>query len=393
MQVYDREVLRSELRSRGWVFQEWLLSRRIVYYTPHELFFECQAGVPRNGRQQRICSERDYGVDLRMRFRAPGFDQWYRLVELYSKTILARPGKDHVVALAGIAHEFREVMKANAQTTHGLRTEYLSGLWLEDLSYGLLWQTTHQKQRLCSCRAPSWSWASQLGEVKWLPRSGKMTTKLRVVDSDQTRGNRRQSISAQWLLTEAIEMSDILNRSSEGDEIDLIAMCAYIRVTGRLHFVLINNNSDVADNGVRYRKNLDHDTIETLARETGVELPKASGLWSKNKDCQRACDWRFVCSSSTTDVIGGWALFESPHLVASLNSYDGFSTLALLVGCRSRIASGTGGRITMYHDVYDVLFLETQENHTYRRIGLGRIFDRHLQREFDSAEERELMLV
>jgi hypothetical protein len=50
----DRQYLSfirdSELLSRGWVFQEWLLSRRILYFTPAGIFFECEERPPYNDR-------------------------------------------------------------------------------------------------------------------------------------------------------------------------------------------------------------------------------------------------------------------------------------------------------------------------------------------------------
>ena len=45
---YRKHVLGSELLSRGWVFQEWLLSRRVVCITPIGTVFECQSRRPQN---------------------------------------------------------------------------------------------------------------------------------------------------------------------------------------------------------------------------------------------------------------------------------------------------------------------------------------------------------
>jgi hypothetical protein len=39
---HREHVQTSELFSRGWVFQEWLLSRRMIYYTPSGIVLECQ---------------------------------------------------------------------------------------------------------------------------------------------------------------------------------------------------------------------------------------------------------------------------------------------------------------------------------------------------------------
>jgi hypothetical protein len=47
----------------------------------------------------------------------------------------------------------------------------------------------------------------------------------------------------------------------------------------------------------------------------------------------------------------------------------------------------------MYHDVYDVLFLEAQGGETFRRLGVGRIMDRQIMKGFNTAEDQELTLV
>lgn len=399
-QLYLNDVRESELLSRGWIFQEWFLSRRIIYYTPQELFFECQAETPRSERQQMMNVTHAHDLALRMQFRTSGFDHWYRLIESYSKTNLTRPEKDHIVALFGIAQEFREVIKANTKAPKMVSLEYVSGLWLEDLHYGLLWQTTDQEQKVCNCGAPSWSWASQLGEVRWLQRAAKPTKELEVVALVDASGVHPVSKLNHWpKLKKQGSLETLVDLEEEAREQVLNGLMipgGSLIVKGRTQLVLIDNNSNRVENKPSFRMDLDYGTVETLARETGVELPEDYAIWKDNMDCQRTGDWRFVCSPSTSEIIGGWALFENFQLINLFSSYDGFSALALHVSTRKKVAPGGRSRSTklnMYHDVYDVLFLEAQGGETFRRLGVGRIMDRQIIKGFDTAEDQELTLV
>ena len=58
----------SDLLKRGWVFQEWILSRRIVYFTPSQIFFECQTKPPKSECQEPVGLRR-LPIDLNKGFR------------------------------------------------------------------------------------------------------------------------------------------------------------------------------------------------------------------------------------------------------------------------------------------------------------------------------------
>lgn len=395
-QLYTDKVLQSESSSRGWIFQEWLLSRRIIYFTPREIFFKCQAEAPRSERQQTITVPRERDLTLRRRSKSSIFDPWYTLVENYSRTGLTRPEKDRIVALSGIAQEFREVIKAHIQTSKQFSLKYLSGLWLEDLHYGLLWQSTHKSHRVSNCGAPSWSWAAQLREVRWLQRATKSVnelTILTVVDNtgvcfvsepdDSSKLNRHTSPGT---------VNYVNNQASDLEVSDLMSAGGFLIVKGHTQILLID--SDRGRPG--YRPELDRGTVETLARSTFVELPKDYELWKDDKNCQRAGDWCFVCSLSTPNVVGGWALFDDLRLISRSSKQSSFTALALHVSTRKQVASSVNSRLTnlrMNHEVYDVLFLEEEGGETFRRIGVGRIMDRQIMKAFNDADAQELTLI
>jgi hypothetical protein len=146
--TYEKQVHKSILYTRGWVFQERLLSRRLLHYTPEGIVYECQSTLPRNnlgdtwrekpkvglvvrvrhrtlpGREKdlqgaaggrlSLLSVKDltfpyfaswYGADLAKPFRL-----WYEIVEQYSPLQLSRQS-DRVVALAGLVTEFRQFIE------------------------------------------------------------------------------------------------------------------------------------------------------------------------------------------------------------------------------------------------------------------------------------------
>ncbi|KAL9024454.1 MAG: hypothetical protein Q9196_006505 [Gyalolechia fulgens] len=131
--------------TRGWTFQERLLSSRILHFASGRLYWECRGtegseeNEPARALHDRtpwmateaegVQSDTVYpdisGVDNR-------YQRWYRLVATYSQRELSFR-KDVLPALSGLAHAFHH-MYTNDDT-------YVAGLWLHDLMRGLLWMT------------------------------------------------------------------------------------------------------------------------------------------------------------------------------------------------------------------------------------------------------------
>ena len=81
------------------------------------------------------------------------YKNWQRLVECYS-TCKVTKEEDKLIAVSGIAKHFQSA----------LGSEYLAGLWRENLPIELIWRVGSAEsvsvQQLSTYRAPSWSWAS-----------------------------------------------------------------------------------------------------------------------------------------------------------------------------------------------------------------------------------------
>jgi hypothetical protein len=161
---------------RGWVYQERLLSPRVLHFAGDELIWEC------HGRVDCECGGSD---DLRHHFsravdspgQVSGFHEenkddvenevqdvsklddiqfqftkrWRHIVFYYTQLSLTYPS-DIFPALSGIA-------KAFALKT---QDEYVAGLWKRTLVKDLLWycNTSVLNLNIQPWRAPSWSWAA-----------------------------------------------------------------------------------------------------------------------------------------------------------------------------------------------------------------------------------------
>lgn len=146
------------LLDRAWVFQERLLSPRILHFGPAELFWECN--------EHFVCECRD-GLDPyppecypkvqhnRALIGEAGIsrpEMWRNIVQAFSQLSITDPS-DRLPALQGIANRmFRDEAPLKV----------LSGLWEGSLFQDLLWHSNglHIKTvKTLHCRAPSWSWA------------------------------------------------------------------------------------------------------------------------------------------------------------------------------------------------------------------------------------------
>lgn len=160
---------RSPLNVRAWVLQERLLSPRVLHFCRDQLLWECN--------ELRACERYPTGLrdplpsaesprifriaQKRSRRKQDIFEVWSPVVQAYSACAITKD-TDRLVALHGIA--------ATAQKVLGCR--YVSGLWERGLESQLAWSVVEPEtsHRPAEHVAPSWSWASVVGEVTLFPR-------------------------------------------------------------------------------------------------------------------------------------------------------------------------------------------------------------------------------
>ncbi|KAK3368592.1 heterokaryon incompatibility protein-domain-containing protein [Podospora didyma] len=194
---FKNNITESDLLSRGWVFQEWMLSRRIVCYTPSGLFFLCEEEEPQTQMGETVFipsalrTSFDYAhVDFSLKNTAALPDDgnpvdiyraWKAVVEAYSRLHLTKPSQDRLVALSGIVNEFTHALETRVQneppgfdddkqwgSNKLARSTYVAGLWLAGIrTTGLLWEQVGKGTHTRIDTLPTWSWASICTPVMW----------------------------------------------------------------------------------------------------------------------------------------------------------------------------------------------------------------------------------
>ncbi|KEZ43450.1 hypothetical protein SAPIO_CDS4636 [Scedosporium apiospermum] len=196
-------VRKSALLSRGWVFQEMVLSPSVVFFLEDGIVWSCRKGeaseqVPTgqvpdrslDGRPTAIVSPSSNSryqnkaihdqttqqfvparglfktiLDTSIRVCSPSqgqkpwvdfSQQWLSIIAQYTRLNLTFI-TDRAIALSAIAQRVKE---------HSGLT-YAAGLWEESLAVDLLWTTKDPKAaaRPTSYLGPSWSWISVEGEI------------------------------------------------------------------------------------------------------------------------------------------------------------------------------------------------------------------------------------
>ncbi|KAK0671445.1 heterokaryon incompatibility protein-domain-containing protein [Cercophora samala] len=141
------------VQTRGWCFQEEVLSRRFIGYSSREVQWMCKSSM---GCQ---CGPRDpdSGTSLRPRpqtltMHDDPFGFWAEMISSYSRRALTYQ-KDKLPAISGLARLVQQATSA----------DYIAGVWVQDLARSLNWVARNVKD-VWACpstyRAPSFSWAS-----------------------------------------------------------------------------------------------------------------------------------------------------------------------------------------------------------------------------------------
>ena len=145
----------SKLSTRGWAFQERVLSPRTLFFGPSELGWECRGAVACE------CSTKKEGAcrNAAMKKDWNNGESWPKLVTEYTKLDLTFP-YDRLTAISGLAGELASQ-----------KGPYIAGLWQTTFANDLLWQakTSGDLTRFKTYHAPTWSWASVSGPVECYP--------------------------------------------------------------------------------------------------------------------------------------------------------------------------------------------------------------------------------
>ncbi|KAI1739587.1 hypothetical protein F4680DRAFT_459176 [Xylaria scruposa] len=167
---FHRDVDLGELNSRGWVLQERALSRRSIFYTTTQVYWECGAGI----HCETLARLKNAKAALLGDAKFPNSAlEYYRdgrqmlvqdLYERYSRLDFTHYW-DRPVAILGLQERLAKAFKTKG--AYGLFATYFPRL--------LLWKRfdTHYMTRIKQgsgthrC-APTWSWFSKVGAIKYL---------------------------------------------------------------------------------------------------------------------------------------------------------------------------------------------------------------------------------
>ncbi|KAL1881960.1 hypothetical protein Daus18300_001014 [Diaporthe australafricana] len=163
--VYE-DFVTSNWARRGWTYQEYSLSKRLVVFSHGAVHFICPSG---SETFNHTPEQDEDGVDF---FQADHLDEedmtpdmvyneWCNVAADFSRRLLTYPG-DRFPAISGLAARFG----------HLLGDEYLAGLWKRDMWRSLYWGVgvsvapswAMLLEKLTGpnvYNAPSWSWASR----------------------------------------------------------------------------------------------------------------------------------------------------------------------------------------------------------------------------------------
>ena len=160
------DMVAEPLSSRGWCFQERVLSRRTLHFASDQMYFECMEGF-QSEDGLRLPSRYFTMHGSRALQHVPGLgnspnstshlEQWYQILWSYGSRMLTK-GSDKLPALGGIAAMFAE----------RLDDQYLAGHWRKSLVEELLWQALKVTDVEEDRTVPSWSWAA----INGIPASG-----------------------------------------------------------------------------------------------------------------------------------------------------------------------------------------------------------------------------
>lgn len=149
----------GHLATRGWIWQESALSTRVLNYAPSELIWECKTEcISQCQYEPKEVSSLGLAKEFADIETNP-YDRWQELVQYYTTRQLTGQ-TDILPAITGLAVKVHEITGS----------QYLAGLWRNDLARGLLWEVSRWDYEPRATvpveyTAPSWSWASVKGGV------------------------------------------------------------------------------------------------------------------------------------------------------------------------------------------------------------------------------------
>ncbi|KAF1919028.1 heterokaryon incompatibility protein-domain-containing protein [Ampelomyces quisqualis] len=204
------------LFKRAWIYQERVISPRVVHFVGDEVWWECNgmlrcecgseglengfdripltsANEPDNYDGE--CAE--YVITGPHSHHGVSLGLWYQIVSDYTSLSMTKQ-TDAFPALSGIAKRFAAKME----------DEYIAGLWKSTLIPNLLWfflppEHSGHANEVPKWRAPSWSWVSRAwsSEIRWFAVTNELA-KVKEVACTPKGVDPTGELSSAWVMLE-----------------------------------------------------------------------------------------------------------------------------------------------------------------------------------------------
>ncbi|KAK8213999.1 heterokaryon incompatibility protein-domain-containing protein [Phyllosticta capitalensis] len=185
--IYEKRNMIQELGDsfqllrRAWIYQERLVSPRLLLFSEKQLIFECFGGrcFQENTKTTLDTYKRSYGDSLSNTAGETAESSWPNLLDGYGALKITY-AEDKLPAIAAVAKQFLSRQKLPHTPEH----EYVCGLRRSHLHIDLMWTAKDHYGRKAdpklfwrgdSYLAPSWSWASVPRETNY---SGKVLRRV-----------------------------------------------------------------------------------------------------------------------------------------------------------------------------------------------------------------------
>lgn len=453
-QEYEDNIINSDLLNRGWVFQEWILSPRILCFSTLTPFLVCAelpplpvaGNVMTNDEIDSFQAQRDItnasdpfsygdrgllehgykhrlGLDLTAS-RPALFSTWRNLITVYSSLEITRFENDRLVALAGVAKEIGLALSAKPVGRPGedgpdrqaeYSNTYACGIWLGDIVRELQWERSDGLKRP-PCRArgfPTWSWLS-LGSPT-LDESGQPTlggarvqwpdaeiySKSVVTWKGTVRRGKRMPDPV-WCVSLKSAHVIPLGTEPDGWPMDLSPGNDW-KVLGPFY-----ESNDYGNSNRFVALCFQHAKFIDVQLGPRFDSQRHSSIAAKctnhESDVQRD-HWRAVTlpvyglgGLNTEEVIRGWASLEHPDYQQPGKDPKEDRVLALRIAHIPEVKNG--GWIISFSDTAEIVLYirqvrrgETGDRAYFERMGVGRLFGSEVESRFVAAEEGEIWLI
>ncbi|KAI1734660.1 hypothetical protein F4680DRAFT_470682 [Xylaria scruposa] len=206
---FFRDVEQSELNQRGWVLQERALSRRTIYFTERQSYWECGGGVRcetmtrMKNRKASFLGDPDFPRSVDQFAKGLRIEIFQDLYERYSRLALSYPS-DRPIAIRGL--ESRLINTFGTSGGVGIFETYLHR--------SLLWQRADNALKsITSFRdapVPSWSWMAYDGPIRYLTVPfGEVTWCENIISPFSKDTSRNAVVSGDLRGNEVIETSPL----------------------------------------------------------------------------------------------------------------------------------------------------------------------------------------